>query len=437
MWALFYTGTRGALLGLAAGAVAMPIGAAIWGNRRAILPVSFAAEGILIALAFLFLFGQVVGFPAAEECRNDAASTRLTSTTLDEGNVATRITAAEIGWGAFLDRPLLGWGPENFQKAFEKLATPAFYQGGVGSFDNAHNKVVDEMATKGTVGTLFYAALWVALVWAVARRRRPPDEEVMAYAVLGALGAYFVNNIFLFDVNGALLQWALLVAWVIAQEQTPEEEAQVSVRGLSFMRSIRLPSGPLAKAGLSVAVAAVLGTSLYVLNYRPLEASRDFVGAFTEGRPLPERLDLAQSSFDTFTPLAGYPRRIWFEQIGSMWKSFSPGEKDLVGPFVIMEVPRALEDSPNDPLLLKSAIRLLQAVAPTPQRAESLTPLVDRLLELAPQRVSTFQVLANQELIKADYFGALRIIEEYEAEAPWTRRYFVGFKEAAQDGLRE
>jgi hypothetical protein len=58
-------------------------------------------------------------------------------------------------------------------------------------------------------------------------------------------------------------------------------------------------------------------------------------------------------------------------------------------------------------------------------------------LELAPQRVSTFQVLANQELIKADYFGALRIIEEYEAEAPWTRRYFVGFKEAAQDGLRE
>jgi O-antigen ligase len=437
MWALFYTGTRGALLGLAAGAVAMPIGAAIWGNRRAILPVSFAAEGILIALAFLFLFGQVVGFPAAEECRNDAASTRLTSTTLDEGNVATRITAAEIGWGAFLDRPLLGWGPENFQKAFEKLATPAFYQGGVGSFDNAHNKVVDEMATKGTVGTLFYVALWVALVWAVARRRRPPDEEVMAYAVLGALGAYFVNNIFLFDVNGALLQWALLVAWVIAQEQTPEEEAQVSVRGLSFMRSIRLPSGPLAKAGLSVAVAAVLGTSLYVLNYRPLEASRDFVGAFTEGRPLPERLDLAQSSFDTFTPLAGYPRRIWFEQIGSMWKSFSPGEKDLVGPFVIMEVPRALEDSPNDPLLLKSAIRLLQAVAPTPQRAESLTPLVDRLLELAPQRVSTFQVLANQELIKADYFGALRIIEEYEAEAPWTRRYFVGFKEAAQDGLRE
>ncbi len=437
MWVLFYTGTRGSLLGLAAGAVAMPIGAAIWGNRRAILPISFAAEGILIALAFLFVVDQAVGLPVAEGCSKRVASTRLVNTSLGESNVSTRVEAAEIGWRAFLDRPLLGWGPENFQRAFENLATASFYQSGSGSFDNAHNKVVDELATKGAIGTLFYAALWGALVWVVVRRRRPPDEEVMAYAVLGALGAYFVNNMFLSDVNGALLQWALLVAWVIAQEQTPSEEDKASGRGPVFLRSLRLPSGPLARVGLSAAVVAVLGTSLYLLNYRPLDASREFLGAFAEGRPLQERLDLAGSSFDTFSPLAGYPRRLWFEQLGSRWDSFAPGEKNLVASVVIREVPRALEDAPRDSLLLKSAIRLLQEVDPTPQAAESLDPLADRLLELAPQRVSTFLVLVNQALLKADYWGALRIIKEYEDEAPWTEGHFIAFKEAAQDGLRE
>ena len=435
MWVLFYTGTRAALVGLAAGAVAMPIGAAIWGNRRALLPISFAAEGILITLALLFVVDQAVGLPVAEGCGKRVASTRLINTSLDEANVSTRIAAAEIGWRAFLERPLLGWGPENFQRAFENLATPSFYQSGIGSFDNAHNKVVDELATKGAVGTLFYAAIWSALVWAVVRRKRPPDEEVMAYAVLGALGAYFVNNMFLFDVNGALLQWALLVAWVIAQEQTPGEGDKTEVRGLLDIRSLRLGSGGLVRVGLSVAVVAVLGTSLYLLNYRPLDASRTFVGAFAEGRPLSERLELAPSSFDTFPPLAGYPRRLWFEQLGSLWDSFAPGEKRLAAPVVTREVPRALEAAPGDPLLLKAAIRLLQKVDPTRQGAETLDPLADRLLALAPQRVSTFQVLANQELLKADYRGALRVIEEYEAEAPWTAPYFIGYKEAARDGL--
>ncbi len=437
MWMLFYTGTRGTLLGLAAGAVAMPIGAAIWGNRRALLPISFAAEGILISLAFLFVVDLTVGLSVEEWCGERVASTRLVNTSLDESHVSTRIAAAKIGWAAFLDRPLLGWGPENFYKAFENLATTAFYQSGIGSFDNAHNKVVDELATKGAVGTLFYAALWSALVWAVVRRRRTPDEEVMAYAVLGALGAYFVNSMFLFDVNGLLLQWVLLVAWVIAQEQPPGEEDKVSGHSLGFSRSLRLLSGPLARVVFSVAVAAVLGLSLYLLNYRPLDASRAFAGAFTEGRPLQGRLDLAVSSFDTFSPLATYPRRLWFEQLGSRWESFAPGEKNLVASVVIREVPHALEDAPRDSLLLKAAIRLLQEVDPTPEGADSLDPLTDRLLELAPQRVSTFLVLVNQELLKADYWAALRAIRGYEDEAPWIDGYFIDFKEAAEEALRE
>lgn len=54
LWVLFQTGGRGALVGLAAGAIAMPIALVLWGNRGALRPVLLASGGILLAMGLLF-----------------------------------------------------------------------------------------------------------------------------------------------------------------------------------------------------------------------------------------------------------------------------------------------------------------------------------------------------------------------------------------------
>jgi len=431
---VFHTGTRGALVGLVAGAVTMPVALVMWGNRKALRPVALAAGGILVAIVLLFAVEQTVGFPLPSECRGQTASERLTSTTVEQGGVASRLMAAEAGLKGFLERPLLGWGPENFERAWEKLANPSSYKYGQLFFDKAHNKVVEELATKGVLGTLFYLGLWVALVLALVRRRRPPREEILAYAVLGALTWYFVQNLFLFDVPPTMLQWALLVAWVAGERLAPGASGVPPERpGSSPPRRI---SSPWVMAGFITATVVILGLSTYFLNYRPYAAAH-MLGDAHRQHLLADRLVLAQSAFDTFPPLANWARRLVFGELNDEWIHFTPDERRLALQFVLVETDRAIRTEPRDPLLLRLSLSIFQLSNPTAEGAQVLQPIMDRIVRLAPQRVYTIKLLARQALMKGSYREAISIIEDYEAIAPWTVEHFTKLKQSAQDALAD
>ncbi len=220
LWVLLQTGTRGAIVGLLAGVVVMPVALGIWGDRRALRAVVLASGGILLTGALLFALDQTVGFPGRSDCREQMTSTRVIHTSIKEENVAVRIELARVGFRAFLERPLLGWGQDNFARIWDRFSEASLYKYGTASHDQAHNKLVEELATKGALGTLSYLALWVTLLWVLVRQRRTASEDALAYALLGALAAYFVQNLVLFDTPPMLLQWTLLVAWVAGQERT-------------------------------------------------------------------------------------------------------------------------------------------------------------------------------------------------------------------------
>ena len=99
LWVLFQTGTRGALLGMVAGALAMPLGLALWGNRDALKPVMLASGGILLAVAGLFTFDQTIGFSVAPSCEGQIASNRLVRTSLGEESIAVRLRPPRRGPG--------------------------------------------------------------------------------------------------------------------------------------------------------------------------------------------------------------------------------------------------------------------------------------------------------------------------------------------------
>ena len=257
---LWLTGTRGALLGLVAGAVFAGAGYALWGRARwlrlAALGLLLAAAGLAAALSFSLA-------QAGGGARNDAAPPDLTLSweeltaaeqeaelsgmaerflSPDVGSTfRSRLPALRIGWEGFLERPVHGWGPEHFAVIYDGRVSPEIISEKPHSFDRAHNRLLGELAAAGIVGFLPYLALWLYAAWVVARKlparssvkpgelegdtgiaaggesgNEPlPERERQALTLLAGAGlaAYFVQNMFLFDTAATAPQLFMLLGF--------------------------------------------------------------------------------------------------------------------------------------------------------------------------------------------------------------------------------
>jgi hypothetical protein len=492
-WVLFHTDSRSALIGLVAGALAMPLALAIWGNRKALAPVALGSGGVLLFVAILYGLGETTGFPSVPGCRGAGGSSQIShlaratvsqlgstavdqpaSTALDQpaktavdqpvgtavdqlvgtavkekifvsdGSIAHRFAYIDVGLKAFLDRPIFGWGHDNFGSAFERFAEATIYRYGLARPDQAHNQPIEELATHGVVGTLSFAALWLALLWAVVRRRRPPKEEILAYGVLGALAGFFVQNLFLFYTPATLLYWVVLVAWVAGQETKLDpglERGEVTPGPAATRRSSchgrgRLASPPWGPAALTVALIPVIGYAMYHLVYVPYSANRTFMQAYTGAYPLPQRLALASRSFNASPGMSNMPKELMFGLLWDNLEGFSAEERRQIAAFVLYETQRTLERDPSNVRIVAIGIAILQPNA-SPEGLKRLDLLLRHLRENAPERVYTYSLSANQELLKGNYREALQISKEFEALTPWVPDSILELKQAATDALAD
>ena len=88
---------------------------------------------------------------------------------------------------------------------------------------------------------------------------------------------------------------------------------------------------------------------------------------------------------------------------------------------VIRELAEGLEVEPQSFPLMVSAVLVLRQ---DPSASPMVESLLDRIQEIAPERVQTHVLLAEQELIKGDPKEARRIAEEYQSRVPGTEWFF-------------
>lgn len=75
-----------------------------------------------------------------------------------ESSTGARILVWNSGIEAFKEKPILGWGPENFDFAFQKYFDNRLYLDeylGEVWFDRAHNIIIDTLVSVGVVGAFF------------------------------------------------------------------------------------------------------------------------------------------------------------------------------------------------------------------------------------------------------------------------------------------
>jgi O-antigen ligase len=139
---------------------------------------------------------------------------RLLQISLSDSTAQTRFWVWGEAWKGFLERPVFGWGPENFSPVFDKFFNPNFYAPGQNSetwFDRAHSVFFDYLVETGILGLLAYLSMFVTFFWQFIKNAHKnafhgQDESKRTMITLrnGLIFvlpiAYLVQGIAIFDV---------------------------------------------------------------------------------------------------------------------------------------------------------------------------------------------------------------------------------------------
>ncbi|MBI5370027.1 O-antigen ligase family protein [Candidatus Uhrbacteria bacterium] len=165
---------------------------------------------ILLVLVALFIFVSIsVFFPDS-----------FVQKAFIKASSAARLVVWQIAWRAFLDRPIFGWGLENFQTAFANHFIPCFGSKVCGTevwYDRAHNNVLDLLVDGGVILLFAYLSLLYAGVWQIWKTQMSKyTAPVVAVLFTTFITALFVHNLVEFDVTITLLFFVVVLSFASA-----------------------------------------------------------------------------------------------------------------------------------------------------------------------------------------------------------------------------
>lgn len=183
--------------------LALALAAIVKGVHR---PVLRGAGMFTIVLLVVLFFAGLVGLA------NPSSTIREAFVEYSSGS---RFALWDMAWEGIKDRPLLGWGSENFPTVFSEHYNPCFGSSTCGAqsfYDRAHNKVLDVFVETGIVGIVAYLAIFAVAAWTLWCRPRA-DRNMTGIILTAGFASYFVQNLGALDVPVTLVFWVLLLVF--------------------------------------------------------------------------------------------------------------------------------------------------------------------------------------------------------------------------------
>jgi len=202
--ALFLTAVRGAVLALLIGAGGLLI-TTLFLNRKKLFDLGNKiskkfAMLILVILAVLALIGW---FASTTRYFN-----RLSTFSLSDHNILQRLYVWREAWRGFQEKPLLGWGSENFTAIHSKYFDPRMYYGIEGSiFDRPHNIMLETLTDRGALGFL----ILILAGYFVFRqlKKNYSNSPITILTLFFLFTSYFIQGFFFFDTFAIYLMLAI------------------------------------------------------------------------------------------------------------------------------------------------------------------------------------------------------------------------------------
>lgn len=235
---------------------------------------------VLAGLTVIFV-GIINIFP------NENAPNYIKRLSIKKGLNDPRIAVWQVSSRAILDKPLLGYGPENFSIAFDEhydvglseirmtpgAPTPTSW------YDRAHSVVFEIGATSGIPALIIYLGLFVALFLGLK------EKTLINHGLKSSFLAYFISNIFGFDVFSTYFLFFLFVAYAmfLISKNKPQKIIKIKTGYLKYPIITLLLVGTIA--------------SIWFYNFQPFQINKEINKAEEIARK--KGLEPAVSKFET------------------------------------------------------------------------------------------------------------------------------------------
>ena len=195
---LILTETRGSYLGFVVGLASFSLLAIIF-LRQTKRKLVFAVGGLL--LATLLAIGSIFVFKESSIVKDNEILNRIAvvSELTNIGSARERYVNWQVAIESFRDKPVFGWGPENYDVAFN-----AHYNYLAGKdepwFDSSHSQLLDVLAEGGVVGFSLYL-FWIAAIFYAAAKllKGGPRDKLIGVILASTYLGFLAQGWFLFD----------------------------------------------------------------------------------------------------------------------------------------------------------------------------------------------------------------------------------------------
>jgi O-antigen ligase len=283
--ALFYTGTRGTQVGILVGGF-VTLGLIGWfekGKIRKMVVGVLVIVSVLVASIFVFKNTNLV--------KNSPTLARFASISPQDLTGMSRLSMWKISYEAWKERPILGYGQENFSSIFAAKFDPVKMSVLEPWYDRSHDVFFDWLVAAGALGLISYLSLYIVAMYLMWIRKN--DMPLREKAILtGAFVGYFIHNVFVFDNLISYILFFFMLAYIAFRTGTRGGVEHGKAVKAEHMNALYLPL-----------LGILLIASVYVLVYRPVMVNKLLVkgldvNRFIQTMSFPDVVHLQKESFE-------------------------------------------------------------------------------------------------------------------------------------------
>lgn len=411
---LFFTATRGSILGLVGGLMISAILVAITEKENKTLRKIFVGVLVaIVALIGLFFLTKNTSF-----VKNNEVLGRIASISVTDGTTKARFMIWNMAWKGVTQDPkhfVIGWGQESFNYLFSTYYDPGMY-GQEQWFDRSHNVVFDWLTAAGMLGLLSYISIFGLTLYTLWRKSSLSLVEKSL--ITGLLAGYSFHNLFVFDNIVSYIVFFTVLAYVHTSTKNVESDKSAEIKNtgeidISFQY-----------AGMILIGIIFIGV-FYQYDYKPMAANSALIRALTQTQVVSASstpsIVYTAANVDSFKEAISYDtiglyeiREQLMENAANSLNTGSDGtvKQGLVS-LAQTEIKRQLAETPNDARYYVLGGSFYQNIGDY----KNASDLLVKASELSPRKQSIMFILGSNYFAMKQYTDALETFKKaYELD---------------------